>query len=270
MSLRLNVQIRNQEVLQDALRKLSGAQAKSAYALALNDAGGKLQRAFRAEYRAAFNAPTPYIFNSPWVTRATPEKLSVAVGPRNMKKSGVDPQKILQAQEFGGTRRDKRFEVALKRMGVLPNGMQVALPADRYGGPYPGSDDGKGNFNGNFVKKLLAYLRVSSASIMAMPKKADRSRALKKYEFRSSLKTRREVKLMDGKEWFVSDGKGRLGAGIWVRGDKFFRCAVAFISQAHYSTPRLSAEKVHREADLQEYLDRRVRRRVRDAVEALG
>ena len=129
MSLRLNVQIRNQEVLQDALRKLSGAQAKSAYALALNDAGGKLQRAFRAEYRAAFNAPTPYIFNSPWVTRATPEKLSVAVGPRNMKKSGVDPQKILQAQEFGGTRRDKRFEVALKRMGVLPNGMQVAIQA---------------------------------------------------------------------------------------------------------------------------------------------
>ena len=41
---------------------------------------------------------------------------------------------------------------------------------------------------------------------------------------------------------------------------------MVFISQAHYSTPRLSAEKVQRETDLQEYLDKRVRFRVREAA----
>lgn len=264
-SLQLSIGVKNLDRVRDALGKLSGPEARGAYALALNDAGGRLQKVMRAEYRSAFDRPTNYIVNSPWVTRATPEKLSVAVGPRNMKKSGVDPQKILQAQEFGGRRADKRFEVALRQMKLLPAGMQIALPADRYGGPYPGSDDGNGNFNGNFVRKLLAYLRINSADLLAMNKR-QRNAALKKYEFKSNIKTKREIKLMDGREWFVSDGSGRLGAGIWARDKESMRCAVAFISPAKYERPRLSMDKVAKDADLQGYLDKRVRFRIRVAA----
>lgn len=265
-NLKLDIRVENLDKVRAALGKLSGPQARQAYANALNDTGGQLQAAMRAEYRSGFSNPTDYIVKSPWVTKATPERLSVAVGPRNVNRAGVDPQKILQAQEFGGRRADKRFEVALRALGVLPAGKQIALPAERYGGPYPGSDDGRGNFNGNFVRKLLAYLKTNAAAVQAMTKRK-RNDALKKYEFKSNLKTKREIKLMDGREWFVSDGSRRLGPGIWVRGEGEFRLAVAFISPARYTTPRLSMEKVAKQADLQGYLDKRVRARVRNLAE---
>lgn len=265
-NLKLDISVKNLDRVRDALGKLSGSQARQAYANALNDTGAELQKAMRAEYRSVFINPTNYIANSPWVTRATPEQLSVAVGPRNVNKPGVDPQKILQAQEFGGRRGDKRFEVALRLLGVLPAGKQIAIPADRYGGPYPGSDDGKGNFRGKFVQKLLAYLKTNLAAVQAMNKR-QRNTALKKYEFKSNMKTKREIKLMDGREWFVSDGSRRLGPGIWVRGEGEFRLAVAFISAAQYSRPRLSMDKVAKQAGLQEYLDKRVRRRIRNLAE---
>lgn len=263
--MQITAEIRNQKAVEHLLAQLSGKQASQAYAKALNDAGGKVQKSMRAEYRQIFDRPTGYIVNSPWVTRATAEKLSVAVGPRKPGKSGVDPQKILQAQEFGGRRADKRFEVALRDMGLLPIGKQVAIPADRYGGPYPGSDDGRGNFQGMFVRKLLAYLKVNSAALSTMNKR-QRNDVLKKYEFKSNLKTRREIKLMDGKEWFVSDGSKRLGAGIWVRDGREMRCAVVFVSAATYSKPRLSMAKIAQQSDLQTYLDKRVRFRIREAA----
>lgn len=264
--MKLDIKIENLEKVRKALDMLSGPQARQAYANALNDAGGQLQKAMRAEYRSVFDNPTRYIVKSPWVDRATPDRLSLAVGPRNVEKAGVDPQKILQAQEFGGRRRDKRFEVALRSMNILPAGMQIALPADRYGGPYPGSDDGKGNFNGNFVRKLLAYFKANLTDIAAM-KKAAQNRALKKYQFNTNIKTRREIKLMDGREWFVSDGKSRLGAGIWVRGDGVFLCAVAFVSPASYTRPKFSMDKIEKAADLQTYLDKKIRFRIRNLAE---
>lgn len=268
-SLQVSIGVKNLDRVRDSFSKLSGPQARVAYSLALNDVGGHLQRVMKVEYRSAFDRPTPYIVNSPWVTRATPEKLSVAVGPRNMKKTGVDPQKILQAQEFGGRRADKRFETALRMMKLLPAGMQVALPADRYGGPYPGSDDGNGNFNGNFVRRLLAYLKTKPASLGSMNKR-QQGAATKKYQFTSNIKTRRQIVLMDGREWFVSDGSGRLGAGIWARDKDSMRCAVVFIAPAKYPRPRLSMDKVAKDADLQGYLDKRVRYRIRKLAEDAG
>jgi hypothetical protein len=264
-SIQLDIKVENLDRVRDVLRKLSGPQARQAYANAMNDTGGRLRKAMRTEYQTVFDNPTSYVVNSPWVNKATADRLSLAVGPRNVKRSGVDPQKILQAQEFGGRRADKRFEVALRQMGLLPNGMQIAIPAERYGGPFPGSDDGRGNFNGNFVRKLLAYLKVTASKVAAM-KKGDRNRALKRYQFSANLRTRREVKLMDGFEWFVSDGRARLAAGVWVRGRGVFRCAVAFVARADYKTPKLSMEKVQQAADLQAYFDKRVRFRVREAA----
>lgn len=263
--LQLSIGTKNLERVAAQLGKLSGPQFRGAIALALNDTGGKLQKAMRAEYRSEFDKPTNYIVNSPWVTRATAEKLSVAVGPRNVKKAGVDPQKILQAQEFGGRRADKRFEIALRQMKLLPVGMQVALPAERYGGPYPGSDDGNGNFGGNFVRRVLAYFRTNPGGLAGMTKR-QQGAATKKYQFTSNIKTRRQIVLMDGREWFVSDGRGRLGAGIWARNKESIRCAVAFISPARYQRPRLSMDKVAKAADLQEYLDKRVRFHIREAA----
>lgn len=266
MSVDISIRLDNLQAVQEAFSRLSAGQAKAAFALALNDTGGKVQKAMRPELRNVFDRTTNYIANSPWVTRATADKLSVSVGPRKVSGRGIDPQKILQAQQFGGRRADKRMEVAFKAMGLLPSGMQVALPAEQYGGPYPGSDDGKGNFTGNFVRKLLAYFKANLSAIQAMGTR-QRNRELRRYEFQSNMRSRREIKLMDGKEWFVSPGgPGRLGPGIWVRGGGEFRCAVAFVSPANYGAPRLDMNRLARSLDLQPYLDKRVRFRIREAA----
>lgn len=262
--LQLSIRAENLDKVADAVAKLGGRKLRESYAKGLNDTGGKLQKQMRTSFESAFVGATSYVVKSPWVERATADKLTLAVRPQG-GKNGVDPQKILQAQEFGGRRADKRFEVALKRLNLLPGGMQIALPADRYGGPYPGTHDGRGNFTGQFVRKLLAYLKTSSAAVNGLDRRK-RTAALKKYSFSSNLKTRREIKLMDGKEWFVSDGRARLGAGIWVRGDGEFRCAVAFISAANYKTPRLIMDEVAKAADLQDYLDKRLRFHIRKAA----
>lgn len=265
--LQLNIRVENLEKVRDALGKLSGQQAKQAYANAINDAAAKMQKAMRDDFRKSFDNPTNYIMSSPWVERATPDKLSASIGPRNKKGNGIDPQKILQAQEFGGTRADKRMEVALGAMGVLPIGLQVVLPSERYGGPYPGTHDGRGNFNGNFVRKLLAYFKANLAEIMGM-KKGAQNKALKKYQFSQNIKTKRVIKLMDGKEWFVSSGgAGRLGPGIWVRDGKEIGCVAAFVRTPSYRTPRISMERLAKQEDLQGYLDKRVRFRVRNLAE---
>ena len=90
---------------------------------------------------------------------AKPDKLSVTIEPAYMGGKGIDPQKILNAQAWGGRRHDKRSEVALRRAGILPTGYQTAIPDDARGGPYPGSDDGRGNLRGAFLVQLISYFR---------------------------------------------------------------------------------------------------------------
>ena len=274
--MKLDLQIQNLDKVRDALSKLSGPQAKIAYSKAINDTGFMVRKAMQAELSAKFDRVTNFIKSAPKLIPATPDKLSATIIPTRDGRNplagggaGVDPQHVLQAQEFGGRRADKRFEVALRQRGILPTGKQIAIPGEKYGGPYPGSEDGRGNFRGDFVKKLLAYLGTSSGAMNGMSKR-QREATLKRYQFKSNLRTKREIKLMDGMEFFVSDGagKGSLGAGIWARNGKVLKCVVAFVSTATYQ-PLISMDGIARKAGAQDYLDRRVRFRVRELAESV-
>ena len=137
------------------MANLSGPQTRAVYAKAINDTAFEMRRAMQAEIKSVFDRPTKYIVDSPRVVRATPDKLTARIAPAYMGGKGIDPQKILQVQEFGGLRRDKRSEVALRRAGILPAGYYTAIPAT----PYPGSDDGRGNLRGPFIVQLLSYFQ---------------------------------------------------------------------------------------------------------------
>ena len=255
----IGLSIENLGVVREVLDRLSGEQARTAYAKALNDTGFQVRRAMQAELGKVFDRPTSYITKSPRVTLATADKLSVRVEPAYMGGKGVDPQKILQAQEFGGARRDKRSESALRRAGILPNGYQTAIPAT----PDPGSDDGKGNVRGPFLTQLITYFQASGEQGFKANMTDKRKRAVHK----GTAKTA-------GRRYFVAygrmrDGRGaHLAAGIWAAagpGGVDVKPVLMFVRGARY-TPRLSMERVAKAADLQDYLDKRLRFRIREAA----
>lgn len=292
----LTIRVENLDRVRDTLNKLSGKQAREAYAKAINDAAYKVRREMQAELRNNFDRVTPFISKAPKVFEATADKLSASIAPtldtRNRPstggKVGVDPQHVLQAQEFGGPRRDKRSEVVLRRARILPAGMQVMIPADRYGGPFPGSEDGRGNLRASFLVRLLSYLQAFGEQGFRSnitDKSALRRKDITDY---SSMATGRQVRLMDGWEFFVSNGtkstkfgresrrggrtqiferdrRQNLRAGVWARQGKTIKAVLIFAPAGKY-TPRISMERIAQAADVQNYLDRRVRFRIREAA----
>lgn len=242
--------------VQSQLAKLSGQQAKQAYADGLSDGGFRARREWQREMREQFDRPTPYILKSVYVRKATPERLSVEIEPTYFGGKGVDPQKILQAQEFGGPRRDKRSEAALRRIGILPAGYQTAMPA----APYPGSDDGRGNVRGGFLVRLLSYFQ-----------------AMGEQGYRANMTDKRKARLHKGTKdrqgvrFFVAYGRLRSGPtqhlapGIWAATGTqggVVRPVLMFVRAGVYDA-RISRERVAERADLQAYIERRIRYRIR-------
>lgn len=97
-------------------------------------------------------APTPYIRRSVWVDLAKPGRMQAVVRIRELGGKGVDPNKVLQAQVYGGRRGAKRSERAFQRAGLLPAGFamvpQSGAPVDQYG-----------NVPGNFLVQLISYFK---------------------------------------------------------------------------------------------------------------
>lgn len=279
MEIKLSSQVIGQAELLAQLHGLTGAKAAASYAKALNDTAFEVRRAMQDEMRAIFDHPTDYILRSPKFVQATPSNLSIFIAPTNGRadrlsstggKSGIDPQRILDAQAWGGRRADKRIESALRRAGILPNGYQTAIPAQ----PFPGSDDGKGNLKGSFVGQLVSYLQASSEQGYRANMTDKRKAAVQKGSKRAA-----------GRRYFVAYGKLRSGArttakgdfdgrtshlapGIWAAsgtGGVDVRPVVMFVKAGRYQ-PRFDMDKVAKRADVENYLARRIRYRIREAA----
>ena len=278
MEIKLSSQVIGQAELLAQLHGLTGAKAAASYAKALNDTAFEVRRAMQDEMRAVFDRPTDYILRSPKFVQATPSNLSIYIAPTNGRadrlsstggKSGIDPQRILDAQAWGGRRADKRIESALRRAGILPNGYQTAIPAQ----PFPGSDDGKGNLKGSFVVQLVSYLQASSEQGYRANMTDKRKAAVQKGSKRAA-----------GRRYFVAYGRLRSGArttakgdfdgrtshlapGIWAAsgtGGVDVRPVVMFVKAGRYQ-PRFDMDKVAKRADVENYLARRIRYRLREA-----
>lgn len=245
--------------VQRQIAKLSGQQVKQAYAEGLNDGGFRTRREWQREMSEQFDRPTTYILKSVYVRKATPDRLTVDIEPTYFGGKGVDPQRILQAQEFGGPRRDKRSEVALRRIGILPAGYQTAIPTT----PFPGSDDGRGNVRGSFLVRLLSYFQ-----------------ALGEQGYRANMTDRSKARLhkgsksREGVRFFVAYGRLRggptrhLAPGIWAATGTqggVVRPVLMFVRNASYEA-RISRARVAERADLQPYIERRIRFRIRKMV----
>lgn len=270
--IKTSLEIRGQKAVEAQLRRLSGREAAEAHKDALNDTGHQARRVLIKELRNEFDRTTRFIYNSPKFIPATPDRLSIAVLPTNDARNlpskggkvGVDPQHVLQAQAFGGRRADKRSEVALRRAGILPAGMQTAIPQE----PYPGSDDGKGNIRGPFMAQLISYLQASGEQGYRQNMKAKAKAKIEDRTTFSHIKTRKELKTIRGRVYFVSKGLtggSSLAPGIWAKTGTHgaeVKPVLMFVRRATY-VQRIDLDRVVEKADLQSYLDRRVRYRIR-------
>lgn len=266
--MQISAKVQNLGPVVDVLRKLSGPQTRAAYAKAINDTAYQVGRAMKAEMAQVFDRPTRYILNSSYVDQATPDKLSARIAPENRRDSvGMDPQKILQAQEFGGSRRDKRSEVAFRRAGLLPPGWQIVIPRD----PYPGSDDGLGNLKGAFLVQLISYFQASPEQGYRANMKDKRKAKLRNQQGIGNIKAKKVYKTTLGKRFFISFGRLRgqhLAPGIWAASgthDVEVKPVAMFVRAGRY-TPRLSMERIAKKVDVQGYMERRLRFRIREAA----
>lgn len=258
--MKITMQFTGLEKVQKQLAKLSGPQANAAYAKAINDTAFQARRAMQAEMSAVFDRPTAYVLRSSQFKPATPDRLETTVLPTYYGGKGIDPQKILAAQAVGGVRRDKRSEAALRRVGILPAGYQTVIPEV----PYPGSEDGNGNLKGSFLVHLISYFQ-----------------AFGEQGYRANMKDRTKANLhskgtkaMAARRYFVSYGKLRdnrsshIKPGIWAATGTHsvdVRPVLMFVKAATYR-PRLSMDRVAQRADVENYLAKRLRYRIRQAA----
>lgn len=260
--MQVSIKFEGLEKVQKQLAALSGSQAKAAMAKAVNDTAYQVRRTMQDEIAKSFDRVTPYIKNSVVVKQATPEALVATIEPTYYGGKGIDPQQILRAQEAGGTRRDKRSESALRRAGILPSGYQTAIPAT----PFPGSDDGRGNVRGPFLVQLISYFQ-----------------AFGEQGYRANMTDKRKKSIqkgtakVTGRRYFVSYGKLRgnqsshLAPGIWAVSGTHgvsVQPVLMFIKAGNY-TPRIAMERIAKVADVDNYMAKRMRYRIRQAFEAI-
>lgn len=248
----IKIEIQGLERVQAQLRQLSHGQVQSAAAKALNDTAFKARTSVQRSMDNAFDRVTPYVRRSIQVEQASPDRLEAWVGPRKMDGGGVDPQKILRAQVDGGLRRDKRSERALAATGAIPAGYRTVLPAN----PFPGSDDGRGNIKGTFLRSLIRYL---AGSRKAAPKtRVHKGDAAVGAMF---------FILPPGVRGYGSRPPDIYGAANGRSGDGL-RAVLLFVHKASYSK-RLDMDQVVREMAPSEIFSRRFRYHVRTIAEGL-
>lgn len=189
-----------------------GKQARYAASVAMNTTTKDAQAVIKAALPRVFDRPTPYIINAIRITTyAKPGALTTVLEPAYMGGKGVDPQKILAAEIFGGQRRLKRSEVALQRAGILPPGYVTvpgdAAPLDEYG-----------NIKGSFIVQLLSYFAAFSEQGYRANMTDKRKAKLAKRGVTAS-----GYRIIGGVEYFVAYGNlrggrgGHLHPGIWSR-----------------------------------------------------
>lgn len=247
----LTISVRGADSLQQLLRRASGQQMRAAAAAALNDLGFAAQKEMRAQIAGAFNQPTAFIARSPKVKKADEKTLRVRVWP-TLNTEGTQPkwtpQMTLAAQEAGGARTDKRSEVALRAMGLLPDGLQTALPRR----PYPGSVKGN-DLSGAFIRRVLRALKRSGQGMG--PHRVQRRKGRARQH---------------GEQFFVlRQRRGRLAPGVYGLNSGRVAAVLLFVRRGSYSA-RIDKADVLRAVDAPALFADKMQRRLRRLFEGGG
>jgi len=172
-----------------------------AVSLALNRTAQTIARLERAEMRRRFDRPTPYTLNALRVVPAKKTSLTARVWFKDFAGKGTVAEDYLLPQVEGGTRSQKRFERALRRIGIMTEN-EFAVPG-------AGAKlDAYGNMGRGQIVQILAYLQ-------AFGEQGYRANM----DAKGRARLARTTKKRRGVEYFVSRGPGTwTGARSWKNG----------------------------------------------------
>ena len=160
--------------------------------LSLNRTGQKVKAKEEHEIRDVFDRPTPFIQNSIFLKPSNKTNLTATVGIKDFASKSVPATKILEAEIKGGSRRLKRYEIALRRVGALPNGYYTvpgaAAQIDQYG-----------NIARKHITQILAYFK-------AFPEAGYKANSTE----RSRARLKRGTKKKLGVSYFVEIGRAHV------------------------------------------------------------
>lgn len=167
---------------------------------AINATAKKVVERETHEMRDIFDRPTPYTLSSVKVfSYATPQNLQAVVGLKDETGKGIPAIKFLATEIAGGARRMKRFEIALRSVGALPEGYR-AVPGEG------AKRDSYGNMSPAQIVQILSFFKAFPEAGYKANMSAKRRASLKKGSKKSL-----------GFEYFVGRPGDRLPLGVWQR-----------------------------------------------------
>lgn len=196
----INIKVDTKSVLRQ-LANIKDKQLPFATSLAINRTANKVKERQQHEIRDIFDRPTPYIQNSIFVKPSNKNTLTAKVGIKDQSfGKGVPAIKPLRAEISGGERRLKRYEIALRAIGALPNGY-ATVPGEA------AEIDGYGNIKSGQIRQILSYLQANKESGFVSNSTAE-----------TRAKLRKGTKKRSGVSYFVgAPGGGRSPLGVWRR-----------------------------------------------------
>lgn len=135
------------------MRGLAESKIRVAARSALNVAARRGAEAASEEMARVFDRPTNWVLKGVRYKKATLDGLEAQIDLDFWgNKQGVTVESVLRAEIYGGTRKHKRHEVALRRAGILPDGMHIvpgrAAEMDSYG-----------NMRAGQIVQIIAWFR---------------------------------------------------------------------------------------------------------------
>ncbi len=163
--MQINIKISGLKDVQDKLKDMSDRRIKAATATALTRTAVQVRDIVKAEMATLLDRPTPYTVRQLRYVAATAQRPVAAVGfgvvaiqdqlgnvmrYQDLGASETPAGRYLHDQIYGGPRRDKRFEKALRHVGVLPQGW-YAVPGQR------AKIDKYGNQSVGEIRQILSW-----------------------------------------------------------------------------------------------------------------
>lgn len=202
-------------------------QAMFAAVVANTRVAGMIREELTATMARVFDRPTPMVLKSVRVKPATKQDPVAIVGLdiRELGGKNIKSMREMIGHHFvGGERIQKRLEMRLQRLGVLPGGRYVAPGR---GAPL----DAHGNINRGEVGKMLTQMGSYDVSRMS-GKTFERLKKEKKLVGRGKYNGRTVLR----SQYFVAKSKSGRPLGVWkVMGRGDVKPVLAFVAKPTYS-----------------------------------